>query len=138
MTLSATQSGAFTAVTYQFRIGDGVNWESTPVTYVTKNGSSLSSWPLSFSSSANPADLTWAATSQLTDDGPVQVRALFTDGANTYGTDPATVTVDRKAENAPSNPIGPGTVNLLTGDFALDATDAGAFGASVTRTLFLP
>ncbi|MFG2425689.1 DNRLRE domain-containing protein [Streptomyces sp. NPDC048448] len=134
MTLSATQSGGFTGVTYQYRIGDSVDWQPIPAMYVKKDGSAVSSWPVSFSSSANPADLTWAATSQLTDDGPVQVRALFTDGTNTYGTDAATVTVDRKADNAPISGIGPGTVNLLTGDFGLNATDAGAFGAAVTRT----
>lgn len=134
VTLSATQSGAFTGVTYQYRIGDSVDWQPIPVTYVTKDGSALSSWPLSFSSSANPADLTWAATGQLTDDGPVQVRALFTDGTNTYGTDTATVTIDRKADNAPSRAVGPGSVNLLTGDFGLDATDASAFGTAVTRS----
>ncbi|MEU1183824.1 DNRLRE domain-containing protein [Streptomyces sp. NPDC005820] len=134
VTLSATQSGAFTGVTYQYRIGDSVAWQPIPVTYVTKDGSAISSWPVSFSSSANPADLTWEATSQLTDDGPVQVRALFTDGTNTYGTDAATATIDRKADNAPISGVGPGSVNLLTGDFGLAATDAGAFGAAVTRT----
>ncbi|MFD6548553.1 DNRLRE domain-containing protein [Streptomyces sp. NPDC058398] len=134
VTLSSTQSGAFTGVTYQFRIGDSVDWQSIPPMYVTKNGSALSSWPLAFSSTTNPADLTWAATKQTTDDGPVQVRALFTDGTNTYGTDPATVTVDRKAENAAVSGVGLGSVNLLNGDFNLDATDASAFGAAVTRT----
>ncbi|MEV8547637.1 DNRLRE domain-containing protein [Streptomyces sp. NPDC051572] len=134
VTLSATQSGAFTGVTYQYRIGDSVDWQPIPVTYVTKDGSAISSWPLSFSSSANPADLAWAATGQLADDGPVQVRALFTDGTNTYGTDTATVTIDRKADNATISAVGPGSVNLLTGDFGLDATDAGAFGTAVTRS----
>ncbi|MFJ9351045.1 DNRLRE domain-containing protein [Streptomyces sp. NPDC101237] len=135
VTLSATQSGAFTGVTYQYRIGDSVAWQPIPVTYVTRaDGSALSSWPFTFSATAKPDDLTWAATGQLTDDGPVQVRALFTDGTNTYGTDAATVTIDRKADNAPISAVGPGTVNLLTGNFSLDATDAGAFGAAVTRT----
>ncbi|MFF3950762.1 DNRLRE domain-containing protein [Streptomyces sp. NPDC001902] len=134
VTLSATQAGAFTGVTYQYRIGDSVAWQPIPVTYVTEDGSAIPSWPVTFPSSANPADLIWAATRQLPDDGPVQVRALFTDGTNTYGTDAATVTVDGKANNAPVNAIGPGTVNMLTGDFGLDATDAGAFGVSVTRS----
>ncbi|MFJ6737403.1 DNRLRE domain-containing protein [Streptomyces sp. NPDC091279] len=134
VTLSATQSGAFTGVTYQYRIGDSVDWQPIHVTYVTKDGSAISSWPVSFASSGNPDGLTWAATSQLTDDGPVQVRALFTDGTNTYGTDTATVTVDRRADNAPVSGVGPGSVNLLTGDFGLTTTDAGAFGAAVTRT----
>lgn len=135
LTLSATQSGSFTGVTYQYRIGDSVAWQPIPAMYVTRtDGSAISSWPVSFSTTDNPDDLTWMATSQLTDDGPVQVRALFTDGTNTYGTDAATVTIDRKADNATTKAIGPGAVNLLTGDLSLDATDTGAFGASVTRT----
>jgi RHS repeat-associated protein len=136
VTLSATQSGGFTGVTYQYRIGaaDPYGWQPIPVNYVTKkDGTALSSWPFAFSSSTNPDGLTWAATDQVSDDGPVQVRALFTDGTNTYGTDTATVTVDRKADNAPSSAVGPGSVNLLTGDFGLSATDASAFGATVTR-----
>ena len=136
VTLSSTQSGAFTGVTYQYRIGDAGTWAAIPVADVTKSSdsSAISSWPLSFSSSGQPADLTWAATTTLGDDGPVQVRALFTDGTNTYGTDPATVTVDRKADNAPTVGVGPGDVNLLTGDYGLSATDASAFGAIASRS----
>ncbi|MGW7244270.1 hypothetical protein [Streptomyces sp. NPDC054804] len=138
VTLSATQSGAFTGVTYQYEIGsaDPYGWQPIPPTYVTKasGGTAVSSWPLAFSASSQPVDLDWGATSQLSDDGPVQVRALFTDGTNTYATSPATVTIDRKADNAPTEGVGPGSVNLLTGDYGLDATDASAFGSSVTRT----
>jgi RHS repeat-associated protein len=138
VTLAATQSGAFTGVTYQYEIGsaDPYGWQSIPLTYVTKasDGAAVSSWPLAFSASSQPVDLDWASASQLGDDGPVQVRALFTDGTNTYATSPATVTVDRQADNVITENVGPGSVNLLTGDYSLDATDASAFGASVTRT----
>ncbi|MFK0288449.1 DNRLRE domain-containing protein [Streptomyces sp. NPDC090499] len=138
VTLSATQSGAFTGVTYQYEIGsaDPYGWQPIPLTYVTKSsdGSAVSSWPLAFSASAQPADLDWTATSQLSDDGPVQVRALFTDGTNTYATSAATVTINRKADNAPTAAVGPGQINLLTGDFGLSTTDASAFGSAVTRT----
>ncbi|MFJ8493707.1 DNRLRE domain-containing protein [Streptomyces sp. NPDC094038] len=136
VTLSSSQSGAFTGVTYQYRIGQAGTWAPIPVTYVTKSSdsSAISSWPLAFSSSDQPADLTWQAATTLGDDGPVQVRALFTDGTNTYTTDPATVTVDRKADNAPTSNVGPGEVNLLTGDLDLSATDASAFGAAISRS----
>ncbi|WP_405720827.1 DNRLRE domain-containing protein [Streptomyces sp. NBC_01537] len=138
VTLSATQSGAFTGVTYQYRLGAGdpLGWQSVPLTNVTKSAdeSAISSWPLSFSASSQPGDLDWAATTTLDDDGPVQVRALFTDGTNTYATDPATVTINRKADNAPTTEVGPGgQVNLLTGDYGLSATDASAFGMTITR-----
>ncbi|WP_416960786.1 DNRLRE domain-containing protein [Streptomyces sp. Agncl-13] len=136
VTLASTQSGAFNGVTYQYRVGETDSWHSVPVADVTKSSddSAVSSWPLAFSASDQPDDLDWTTTATLADDGPVQVRALFTDGTNTYGTDPATVTIDRKANNAPSSDVGPGSVNLLTGDYSLDATDASAFGAAVTRS----
>ncbi len=44
------------------------------------------------------------------------------------------MTVDRKAGTAPSEEVGPGSVNLLTGDFPLAETDVSLFGLSVTRT----
>lgn len=138
VTLSSQQSGAFTGVTYQYRLGSGdpYGWQAVPLTDVTKSsdGSSVSAWPMTFSASSQPADLSWAATTTLADDGPVQVRALFTDGTNTYATDLATVTINRKADNAPTGDAGPGEVNLLTGDYNLSATDASAFGMAVTRT----
>ena len=42
--------------------------------------------------------------------------------------------VDRNADGAPPREVGPGSVNLLTGDYTLSPTDASAFGMSVTRT----
>jgi RHS repeat-associated protein len=69
--------------------------------------------------------------------GPVQVRAQVSsaaDGSTVYDTQWVTVTVDPDADGAASTAVGPGSVNLLTGDHSLSATDVEEFGIAVTRT----
>ncbi|MEV0981795.1 hypothetical protein [Streptomyces sp. NPDC049915] len=43
--------------------------------------------------------------------------------------------MDRNAGTAPSDEVGPGSVNKLTGDYSLSASDASAFGLSVLRSV---
>ncbi|NUR32196.1 MAG: hypothetical protein HOV83_41180 [Catenulispora sp.] len=76
---------------------------------------------------------------------PTQVRARFT-GPNsaTASSDPITAVLDRNADGTASEDIGPGSVNLLTGDYTLSDTDTDTdtdtdadvsfFGMSVSRT----
>jgi RHS repeat-associated protein len=70
--------------------------------------------------------------------GPLQVQArLATDAAGTAPYTPnqwITLTVDKNADGAASDQIGPGSVNLLTGDFTVSGNDADEFGLSVGRT----
>ncbi|MFI5620337.1 DNRLRE domain-containing protein [Streptomyces sp. NPDC051567] len=133
--LSAQGKDNHTGVVYQYRRGETDTWKDVPAANVRKaDGSALAGWPAP-APQGNPAGLTWNITDTLTTDGAIDVRAGFTSGTAGYLYSPHhTVTVDRTAGEAPSNPIGPGTVNLLTGDFALTETDADAFGTSVTRT----
>lgn len=69
--------------------------------------------------------------------GPYQLRAVFSAGnGTTFKSQPATVELDKtglSAGNA-SQGIGPGSVDLLTGNFTYSASDAGAGGATLTRT----
>lgn len=80
----------------------------------------------------------WDAGSTLGfEGGPLQVQAVLAADANgtgAYATGWVTVTVDPDAEHAASDSIGPGSVNLLTGDFRLSSTDVDEFGLSVERT----
>ncbi|MCF4123654.1 DNRLRE domain-containing protein [Antribacter sp. KLBMP9083] len=69
--------------------------------------------------------------------GPVQVRALLdtaADGIDAVATQWVTLTVDPDASGATTTQIGPGSVNLLTGDHTLSVTDVEEFGLSVVRT----
>ncbi|MGW1666745.1 DNRLRE domain-containing protein, partial [Streptomyces microflavus] len=133
--LAATGRPTYTGATYQYRRGETDSWKNVPLADVTKNsdGSAVTGWPLSAPNGA-PATLTWNITTSLAEDGPIDIRAAFTDGTSTGYSQPVTVAVDREAGIAPSHAVGPGEVNGLTGNFALSATDAEAFGMSVSRT----
>ncbi|WP_327725016.1 DNRLRE domain-containing protein [Streptomyces europaeiscabiei] len=133
--LAATGKTAYTGVTYQYRRGETASWTNVPLANVTLNsdGSPVTSWPLAASGGAPPA-LAWNITTTFAEDGPVDVRAAFTDGTTTGYSQPVTVTVDRDAGTAPAEEVGPGSVNTLTGDYTLSDTDVSAFGMSVTRT----
>ena len=125
----------YTGVTYQYRYGETDSWHTVPFgdVTVTSSGAALTAWPVAVTSGA-PEALTWNITTSLSQDGPVDVRALFTDGTNSAGSPANTITVDRNAGTAPSVSAGPASVNSLTGDASLSATDASAFGMTVTRS----
>ncbi|WP_326557568.1 LamG-like jellyroll fold domain-containing protein [Micromonospora sp. NBC_01796] len=80
----------------------------------------------------------WNATDTLgLVGGVVEVRAqLYT----ATGTTPAytvpwvRVTVDSNGDGAADNEVGPGSVNLLTGDYSLSSSDAEEMGLSATRS----
>ncbi|MFJ4007918.1 DNRLRE domain-containing protein [Streptomyces sp. NPDC090023] len=133
--LSGTGRPTYTGVTYQYRRGETDTWHNVPPADVTKNsdGSAVTAWPLAAAGGAPPS-LVWNITTSLTQDGPVDVRAAFTDGTTTGYSEPVTVTVDRNAGDAPAADVGPGSVNELTGDYTLPASDASLFGMSVNRT----
>ena len=135
VSLTSTGKSVYTGVTYQYRRGETDSWMSVPLTEVTKSadGSAISAWPVAVSG-GTPAALTWNVTSSLSQDGAVDIRAAFTDGATTVYSQPHTITVDRNAGTAPSANVGPGVVNVLTGDFTLSDTDSSGFDLSVSRT----
>ncbi|MEU6934927.1 DNRLRE domain-containing protein [Streptomyces sp. NPDC046374] len=131
--LSAEGLTSYTGVTYQYRRGETDAWKDVPVADVRQGSDTISGWPVSVSN-GKPAGLTWNITDTLTEDGPIEARAAFTDGNTTVYSPVNEITVDRNAGTAPSEEIGPGSVNLLTGDYTLPATDASLFGLSVTRS----
>ncbi|MFJ8665984.1 DNRLRE domain-containing protein [Streptomyces sp. NPDC093600] len=133
--LTAEGQSSYTGVTYQYRRGETDTWKDVPVADVRQaaNGAAVSGWPVA-TVNGKPAALTWNITDTLAEDGPIEVRAAFTDGTGSAYSPVNTITVDRNAGTAPSEDAGPGSVNLLTGDYTLSDTDASAFGLSVSRT----
>ncbi|MFJ2567549.1 RHS repeat-associated core domain-containing protein [Streptomyces sp. NPDC087568] len=124
----------YNAVSFFWRRSEADNWDKIPAGHVTSGGTPLTAWPVSLTGGKN-AQLVWNATDTVDPDGTVQIKADFTGPGNASGsTEPLTVVVDRNADGAASQGVGPGTVNMLTGDFGLSATDASAFDMSVTRT----
>ncbi|WP_042437416.1 RHS repeat-associated core domain-containing protein [Streptacidiphilus albus] len=133
--LTAQGLTGYTGATYQYRLGETDTWHNVPAKDVRRNtdGSTPAAWPVPVTGGA-PAPLTWNITDTLAEDSPVDLRVLFTDGTATAGSPVATVTLDRDAGTAPALTAGPASVNALTGDATLSATDASAFGMTVTRS----
>ncbi|MEV7281802.1 DNRLRE domain-containing protein [Streptomyces sp. NPDC093111] len=127
----------YTQVTYQWRRGPGGTVYNVPLANLTKQDNTpitTIKTPLSqIGAYAN-----WSVLETLGQvGGVVQVRAmLYTDNV----ADPAYIsewrgfTVDPNADGAASDEIGPGSVNLLTGDYSVSVTDADEFGLSSSRT----
>ncbi|MEV5973991.1 DNRLRE domain-containing protein [Streptomyces sp. NPDC051921] len=124
-----------TGVRYQYRRGETDAWKDVPVADVRRkaDGSTPTAWPGSVTGGTSEV-LIWNVTDTLAEDGPVEVRAVFTDGTTTDASPASRITVDRDAGEAPSEEVGPGGVNTLTGDYRLSATDASAFGLTVARS----
>lgn len=126
-------SAKYNSATFSWRRSDADAWTAIPAGDVTAGGQALTAWPVSLTAGKSPS-LTWSSTSTVNPDGTVQVRADFTGPGGAASSDPIRVVVDRNADGAASQDIGPGSVNLLTGDYTLTGTDAPFFGMSVTRT----
>ncbi|MFI5527395.1 DNRLRE domain-containing protein [Kitasatospora sp. NPDC051853] len=131
--LTAEGKPSYTGVTYQYRRGETDAWKNVPLADVRKGTGTVAAWPVPLTD-GKPAGLTWNITDSLAEDGPIEVRAAFQDATTTAYSPANDVTVDRNAGTAPSEGAGPGSVNLLTGDYTLSATDASLFGLTVSRT----
>ncbi|MFJ8476182.1 ricin-type beta-trefoil lectin domain protein [Kitasatospora sp. NPDC094011] len=134
--LSVDAQTQFKRVVYQYRRGPGATEYTVPRANLTKADNS----PVT-EDKPRLADLGPHANWNVLDTlgqtgGVVQVRAVLfpEDGSgNGYTTVWNTMTVDRNADGAAGTEIGPGSVNLLTGDYSTDVTDATERGMSVKR-----
>ncbi|MFE9500300.1 hypothetical protein [Streptomyces collinus] len=121
-------------MTWQFRRGETDDvWHTVPADHVSAADAPVSAWPVTVTD-GTATTLVWNAEASLPEDGVIQLRAAFTDGTATGHSQTVEVTLDRDAGTARTAEVGPGTVNELTGDYTLSATDASVFGASVERT----
>ncbi|MDQ0934817.1 YD repeat-containing protein [Streptomyces turgidiscabies] len=133
--LAASGDSSFTGLTWRYRRGSADIWHPLPtgdVTYASDK-TAVSAWPVALSSGSAPK-LLWSMQGSLDEDGTVQLQALFTNGSSTMGSDPVSVTLDSDGASAPQQEIGPGTANLLTGDFTVSDTDATVFDTVASRT----
>ncbi|MGW6457186.1 RHS repeat-associated core domain-containing protein, partial [Streptomyces sp. NPDC055078] len=132
--VAEADASKYDAVTFSWRRAEADSWTPIPPGDVTASGTALTSWPVALAAGKN-ARLVWNATDTVTRDGTIQIKAGFTGpGSATGNTEPHTVVVDRHAPGAAPQLIGPGSVNLLTGDFTLSEPEASYFGLSVTRS----
>ncbi|MCB5167675.1 DNRLRE domain-containing protein [Streptomyces bambusae] len=134
LTLAAeADGGKYDQVSFSWRRSEADPWAVIPAGQVTSGGTPLTAWPVAMTGGKN-APLVWNATDTVDPDGTVQIKADFTGAGGSGATQPLSVIVDRNATGAATDEVGPGSVNLLTGDYTLSATDASAFGLSVSRT----
>ncbi|AXE81297.1 DNRLRE domain-containing protein [Streptomyces atratus] len=132
--VAEADAAKYNSVSFSWRRSEADPWVKIPAGDVTASGSALTAWPVPMTGGKNAA-LVWNATNTVDPDGTVQVKADFTGPNSSAGsTEPLTVVVDRNASGAAGSDVGPGSVNLLTGDYTLSASDASAFGLSVSRT----
>ncbi|WP_051716424.1 DNRLRE domain-containing protein, partial [Streptomyces bikiniensis] len=132
--VAEADAAKYNQVSFSWRRSEADPWVRIPVADVTSGGAALTAWPVAMTNGKN-APLVWDATNTVDPDGTIQIKADFA-GANSAAgsTAPLTVVVDRNATGAAAKEVGPGSVNLLTGDYTLSASDASAFDMAVSRT----
>ncbi|WP_051810078.1 RHS repeat-associated core domain-containing protein [Actinoplanes subtropicus] len=125
--VSVAQSSA-TGVTYQWRRGDADTWATVPAADVTTAaGGTAVTWPFA-GTSGQFAALNWNIAKTLNDaeagadalPGPLQIRAQFNNGTVSNGNG---VVFDPNKASAQSTEVGPGSVNLVTGNFNIAMSD---------------
>ncbi|MFP8902824.1 DNRLRE domain-containing protein [Streptomyces atacamensis] len=132
--VAEADAAKYNAVSFSWRRSEADDWTRIPAGDVTSGGTALTAWPVPLTGGRN-ARLVWNATDTVDPDGSVQIKADFTGPGSASGaTEPLTAVVDRNATGAATSEVGPGSVNLLTGDYTLSETDASHFDMSVTRT----
>ncbi|MFG2040425.1 RHS repeat-associated core domain-containing protein [Dactylosporangium sp. NPDC048998] len=134
--LAVDGDGTYTRATFQYRRGPGAAEYDIPLAHLHKaDGSAVTVNPVPLAGLGGNA--IWDAVDTLgTVGGVVQVRATLypdADGQPGYATQWVTVTVDPNGHGAAGDGAGPGSVNLLTGDYSLSAGDVDQFGLSVGR-----
>jgi len=130
-------TSGLTGVTFKYRIpspscaGPNDCWQSIPTADVTQGrDQAVSSWPLSLTEQRSPT-VTWDVAKTTADsggafqDGKVQVRGEFTGGSSPGTTQDIVFNVDRSGIKTTDSTesVGPGSVDLISGNFALSATD---------------
>ncbi|MFJ2915775.1 DNRLRE domain-containing protein, partial [Streptomyces sp. NPDC087228] len=132
--VAEADGGKYDNVSFSWRRSEADAWVKIPAGDVTSGGTPVAAWPVPLTGGKN-APLVWNTTDTVNPDGTVQIKADFTGPNSAAGsTQPLTVVVDRNASGAATNSVGTGSVNLLTGDYALSETDTSALGLTVSRT----
>jgi RHS repeat-associated protein len=142
--LQAAVPSGTTGVTFQWRRADTDTWQTIPLGDVTvaAGGGAVTSWPVPTAidpgtSQLESQQLNWNVKSTLGGStalaGPVFVQALMPGGAvsaeNSFTYDPNLAT-------AATSTVGPGSVNLVTGNLQVSASDVsvGAYSSDLTTS----
>jgi RHS repeat-associated protein len=126
--LQASWGSGITSITWRYREGKtGLFKDVPPAAVRDGEGKAIGSWPVSAGSSPSKPlflDATQLSATLRKKGGSVQIRAFFEGGKEGVSV-PAETIVD-PALGGPKDataPIGPGSVDLLTGNFTITETD---------------
>ena len=146
VTAQVVSKTAYDGIALQWRRSESDTWQTIPAGDVTyqSSGTGISSWPVTTTpgtySSSFPA-LVWDAGSTTAGvDGSLQTRvAFYTSGVFQTNLDDPSIRTGALNSLAfgggyASAPAGPGSVNPLTGNLSLAATDVSSPAGEVTRT----
>jgi RHS repeat-associated protein len=137
---SAWTASGTTGVTYQFQvIGSHEGWQTIPSSLVRDAKGKEVTWPMAVSGTSSEPVYFDAANATATlkkEGGKVQVRALFAGSAEAAGRSvPVDAEVNRflGAGGDATTQVGPGTLDLITGNLSLARTDVSmpAYGSSL-------
>ncbi|WP_162824210.1 DNRLRE domain-containing protein [Peterkaempfera bronchialis] len=134
--LQVDAQAQYTRVTYQWRRGPGAAQYDVPLANLTKaDNTPVTDVKARLSDLGGHAN--WSVLETLGQiGGIVEVRAVLytnSDADPSYATEWRRFTVDPNADGAASDDMGPGSVNLLTGDYSVSVADADEFGLASTR-----
>lgn len=132
--VAEAEAGKYDNVSFSWRRSASDTWQKIPAADVTAGDAALPAWPVPLTDGKN-APLSWNAAKTVDPDGSIQIKADFT-GPNgaASSTEPLTAVVDRNAEGTSTTDLGPGQLNLLTGDFKIPGTEEAFFGLTASRT----
>jgi RHS repeat-associated protein len=145
--LKATWEAGVTGVSFQYRLGSKGRFEDIPAELVKDaEGKAVAEWPIAVKPEDGETENFYLDTTVLepkfkAEKGKFQVRSFFIGGTGYDGySTPSTVNVDPDL-GGPSDAmeaVGPGTVDLLTGNYTVSRTDftipAPLGGVDVSRT----
>jgi len=129
--LAGIGAATSTGVTYQWRRAETDTWTTIPTANITTVSGAAVTWPVATTGNGKFPNLIWNVESTVNAaetgpdalDGPLQVRASYTGGTAGYAA-PVRFSLDRDRAGAAAYDLGPGSVNLLTGDLAVGVSDA--------------
>lgn len=135
VTLAGVSKSTSSGITYQWRRGATDTWTTIPATDVATTTGGTITWPVATTGGGAYPNLVWnvaqtvnnAEPGALALDGPVQVRASLS-GTSSGTSTGVTFTLDQNRTDAATTNIGPGSVNLLTGNYTVAAGDADTIG----------
>jgi RHS repeat-associated protein len=127
---AAWKVGGVTHISYQFREGKTGIWKMIPSELVKDENGGAVSWPMPTEKEQQSKtlyfDAAHASPTLRSKGGPIQIRALFDGVAEVEGFSPPVEAIVNRFVGGPhdaSAPVGPGSVDLLTGNFSLVRSD---------------